>query len=227
MSEFASHETSYATVEEEPPELAGRNVISGVHLWASATAFFFIGFLFAYFYLRSLDNGGMWRPKHVDPPLALGTASTACLVLAAVVIRLGLAQQRQGHRSHWRREGAAGLALSLAALGLQVAAWATLGFGPSSGGYASVYMGWTAVLFVFVLGTTYWLETVLATAIRYRHVPEGEHPPAGHASGDPHRERHDIADPLSLVRPQLAAVSFYLQFMAAIAVVTWIVLYLV
>jgi hypothetical protein len=52
-------------------------------------------------------------------------------------------------------------------------------------------------------------------------------PPPGQASGDPHRMAPDIADPVSLVRPHLAAVCFYTEFLAAIAVVTWIVLYLV
>lgn len=227
MTEFASYDAEYGAVEHEPPELAGRNIRSGAHLWASATAFFFIGFLFAYFYLRSLNNGGMWRPKHVDPSLALGTVSTFCLVGAAAVVWLGLRQQRAGRRAEWRRSGGIGLVLCLAMLGLQIAEWATEGFGPTNGAYASVYVGWTGVLFIFVVGTAYWLETVLATAIRYRHLRPGEHPPAGHASGDPHREAHDIDDPLSLVEPQLAAISFYLQFMAGIAVITWIILYLV
>jgi len=227
MSELVSGRVGYEAVEHEPPELAGKNVISGAHLWASATSFFFIGFLFAFFYLRSLNNGGMWHPKHVSPSLALGTASMACLVAAAVAIRLGMKSQRSGHRSEWRREGAVGLALVVASLGLQIAEWATQGFGPTQGSYASVYCGWTAVLFVFVVGTGYWLETVFATAVRYRNIPEGGDPPPGHASGDPHREAHDVADPISLVRPQLTAVSFYLDFMALIAVITWIVLYLV
>src|SRR5690242_11329459 len=94
---FVSRETDYAAVEEERPELAGRNQITGAHLWASATAFFFIDFFFAYFYLRSLNNGGAWRPKGIDPPLALGTASTACFVAASVFIRHGQKQQMGGH----------------------------------------------------------------------------------------------------------------------------------
>ncbi len=159
----------------------------GTQLWASATGFFFIGFLFAYFYLRDLDNGGMWRPKHVDPSFGLGTASTAALVAAAVAVRFGLGNQRRGDRAQWRLEGILGLALLVASLGLQIAAWGRQDFGPTQGGYASVYIGWTGVLSVFVLGTIYWLETVLATAIRYRNIPEGGLPPAGHASGD--RER--------------------------------------
>ena len=45
----------------------GRNLSAAAHLLASATAFFFLAFVFAYFYLRSLNNGHLWRPKHVDP----------------------------------------------------------------------------------------------------------------------------------------------------------------
>jgi heme/copper-type cytochrome/quinol oxidase subunit 3 len=187
--------------------------------------FFFIAFFFAYFYLRSLNNGGMWRPKHVDPSLTLGTLFTACVVASAVLIWLALQDHRAGRRPAWRRKGAATLGLLLAALGLQIAEWSTQGFGPTDGGYASVYVGWTAFMFVFVFGTFYWLETVFATSIRYRKTTTGG-PPPGHASGDPHRERHDIFDPLSLVRAQLTALSFYTSFIAAIAVITWIVLYL-
>jgi len=138
MSGLVSDAAGYEAVEREPPELAGKNVMSGAHLWASATSFFFIGFLFAYFYLRSLNNGGMWHPKHVGPSLARGTASMACLVAAALAIRLGMKNQRSGHRSQWRREGAVGLALVVASLGLQIAEWATQGFGPTQGSYASV-----------------------------------------------------------------------------------------
>jgi heme/copper-type cytochrome/quinol oxidase subunit 3 len=225
MSDFVSEHPQYTLVEEEPPELSARNLVTGAHMWASATAFFFIDFLFAYFYLRSLNTGGMWRPKHVDPSLTLGTLSTASIVAAAVVVWLGLQDHRAGRRPQWRRKGAAGLALLVAAIAFQLAEWSTQGFGPTDGAYASVYVGWTAFLFLFLIGTIYWLETVLATSIRYRKIASGA-PPPGHASGDPHRTRHDIADPLSLVRPQLTAASFYTAFLAVIAVITWIVLYL-
>jgi heme/copper-type cytochrome/quinol oxidase subunit 3 len=227
VSDFVSEGASYAVVEGEPAEIASRNLITGTHLWASATAFLFIDFVFAYFYLRSVNNGGMWRPKHVDPSLTLGTISTACIVAAAVVVRLGLTDQRANRRPEWRLKGLIGLTLLAAALAFQVAEWATQGFGPTDGAYASVYIGWTAFLFLFLFGTIFWLETVVATAIRYRNVPIGGRPPPGHASGDPHRTAHDIADPISLVRPGLTAVSFYAQLLAAIAVITWIILYLV
>jgi hypothetical protein len=144
-----------------------------------------------------------------------------------VLVALGLRDQRAERRHEWRLKGMLALALLAGAIGLQIAAWAAQDFGPADGAFASVYVGWTAVLFVFLLGTMYWLETVVATAIRYRKTPIGGLPPAGHASGDPERMAHDIADPISLVRPQLTAVNFYLQLLAGITVLTWIILYLV
>jgi hypothetical protein len=51
--------------------------------------------------------------------------------------------------------------------------------------------------------------------------------PPGHASGDPDRMAPDIRNPVELNRAELAALSFYWTFLAGIAVVTWIVLYLV
>ena len=38
---------------------------------------------------------------------------------------------------------------------LQVIDWTTLGFGPESGGYASVFVGWTAFYSVITLGELY------------------------------------------------------------------------
>ena len=73
----------------------------------------------------------------------------------------------------------------------------------------------------------FWLETVLATSIRYRGWHAGERTiTPGEASGDPYREGHDIRDPISLVRAEIVALSFYWIFLAGIAVLAWIVLYL-
>ena len=88
--------------------------------------------------------------------------------------------------------------------------------------------GFGLLFLVFVLGTLFWLETVVATSIRYRGLSEGLRTVApGEASGDPHREAHDIRDPVSLVRAELGALSFYWTFLAGIGVLTWIVLYFV
>ena len=217
--------TGYEVVEEEPPELLGRNLVSAGYLLAGATAFFFISFVFAYFYLRSLNNAGMWKPKGVDASVGWGTAVVACYVLSALLVRLGLTDHRALRRRQWRIKGLVALLVGVVGLVLQVIAWTHQGFGPADGGFASVYFGWTAFLFLFVLGTLLWLEMTLATSLRYARTESGPSP--GHASGDPHRMAHDIRDPLSLVRAELVGLSFYWTFLAGIAVVSWIILYLV
>lgn len=215
----------YEVVEAEHPRILGRNLLSAAHLFASATAMLFLGFFFAYFYLRTLNSNGLWHPKHVEPSMTLGTLSTAAWVAGAIVLWLGVRDRRADKRTEWRWKGAIALALGLTGVVLQIVAWLVIGFGPADGGYASVYFGWTAFLVLFGVGSLFWLETTLATSIRYRKTLSGA-PPPGHASGDPHREAHDIADPLSLVPPMLEAVGFYWAYFAALVVIAWIVLYL-
>jgi heme/copper-type cytochrome/quinol oxidase subunit 3 len=224
MTELAAHSTDYGVVEGEPPEVMARNLRVASHLWSSATAFFFAAFLFAYFYLRSLDHASVWRPKHVDPSFTLGTLVALALVAAAVLLRLGLVDHRADRRPAWRLKGVVALVLLLAGVTLQIIEWSTQGFGPTDGPYASVYLGWTGLLTIFVVGLAFWVETTVATSIRYRNVsPDAL--PEGHASGDADRSEPDIANPLSLIRPELEAVSFYAAFLAGIGVVTWFILY--
>jgi heme/copper-type cytochrome/quinol oxidase subunit 3 len=225
VSDLAHPATEYGIVEGEPPELMGRNLNSAAHLLSSATAFFFLAFVFAYFYLRSLNNGHLWRPKHVTPSLTLGTLVMALTVASALLVRLGVLDHRAARRQQWRLKGSLALAAGLAAVVLQFVEWVSAGFGPADGGYASVYIGWTGFNVLFVLGTLFWLENLLATAIRYRRMPSGV-PAPGEASGDPGRLGHDIADPLSLVRPGLESLSFYWAFLASLGVLAWIALYL-
>jgi hypothetical protein len=150
------------------------------------------------------------------------------MVGSALLVWLGYADHRADRRSAWRVKGALALAVGVASLVLQVVAWTQQGFGPSDGGFASVYFGWTAFMFLFVLGTMFWLETVLATSIRYRGWSRGERTvPPGRGSGDLGRLGTDIRDPVSLIRAELGALSFYWTFLAGIGVLTWIVLYLV
>jgi heme/copper-type cytochrome/quinol oxidase subunit 3 len=223
---LAYDSAGYDVVEEEPPEILSRNLVSGSYLLAGATAFFFISFVFAYFYLRSLNNGSMWKPTGVDASIGWGTAVVVCYVLSAILVRLGLSDHRALKRRQWRQKGAVALGVGIVGLVLQGFAWTQQSFGPADGGFASVYFGWTAFLFLFVLGTMLWLEMTLATSLRYRKDETGA-PPPGHASGDSHRTAHDIRDPLSVVRAELTGLSFYWSFLAGIAVVTWIVLYLI
>jgi heme/copper-type cytochrome/quinol oxidase subunit 3 len=226
VTELAQHTTEYGVVESEPPEQLARNLNAAGHLLASATAFFFLAFVFAYFYLRSLNNAGLWHPKHVDPSQTLGALVMAAGVLTAVLVRWGLADHRAERRPAWRVKGAVALAFGIAAVVLQVVEWTTVGFGPADGGYASVFFGWTGFYVVFLVGALFWLETVLATSIRYGSVPVPAPFAPGEATGDADRPGRDIADPLSLVHAALDALSFYWGFLAGVGVLAWILLYL-
>ena len=224
--EWVREGSTYEIIEAEDPSCSARNLAPAAHLFASATAMLFLGFVFAYFYLRSLNSNGLWRPKHVDPSLTLGTLSTAAWVLGATVIWLGDRDRRADRRGAVADQGRAGARArprGRRAPGRRVA---RVGFGPADGGYASVYFGWTAFIVLFGVGALFWLETTLATSIRYRKTLTGS-PAPGEASGDPYRQAHDIEDPLSLVPPSLEAVTFYWVYFAALVVIAWIILYLV
>ncbi len=43
------------------------NLRLGARLFVAADAFVFLAFLFAYLYLRSLNQHGLWRPPHTSP----------------------------------------------------------------------------------------------------------------------------------------------------------------
>ncbi len=223
--EWVREGSKYEIVEAEDPQILSRNLESAAHLLASAAAMFFLAFVFAYFYLRSLNSNDLWRPKGVDPSLTVGTLATAAWVLGAAVLWLGLRDRRADRRSQWRVKGAVALALGLAGVVLQIVAWFTVGFGPTEGGYASVYFGWTGFLVLFGLGALYWLETTLAASIRYRKTLASS-PESGEASGDPYRTTDDIEDPLSLVLPSLEAVSFFWIYFAVLVAIAWVILYL-
>jgi heme/copper-type cytochrome/quinol oxidase subunit 3 len=156
-----------APIAEEPPEVGRRIVHLGSILFAAATAFFFIAFLFAFLYLRALNSNGLWgggKPHHhVHASLGLGIAILLCVLAGVAAVRAA-----QLAAARWLPAGAAALALGLAAIALQCVQWAILGFGPGDGGYASVYLGWTGFFTIFLLGAMYWLETILATAVRTR-----------------------------------------------------------
>jgi heme/copper-type cytochrome/quinol oxidase subunit 3 len=151
----------------EPPELERRIGHLGSILLAAATAFFFIAFLFAFVYLRALNSNGLWgagKPHHhVHASLGLGIAILVCVLVGVAAARGALLLP-----AFWLPAAGATLLLGLAAVALQCWQWAHLAFGPGDGGYASVYLGWTGFFTIFVFGAMYWLETIVASAVRTR-----------------------------------------------------------
>jgi heme/copper-type cytochrome/quinol oxidase subunit 3 len=198
-------------IPPEPPDVGARALSVASRLLAGASTFFFLAFVFAYFYLRSLNQEHLWHPRHVKPDQALGAAMIACVILSALLTMISGRQMKSGSRS-WLAPAIGGVALGLAAVGLQCVEYTVQHFGPTDGAYASVFCAWSALYLIAVLCTMYWLETQVATELRARRKPA---PKEG-----------DIEDADRLIAPGLDAVVFYWSFLAAIGVVTYVTLYL-
>src|SRR5947209_13033263 len=102
-------------IPPEPPDLAARSLTVASRLLAGGTTFFFLSFVFAYFYLRSINEEHMWRPAHthLDPSQGLGAAMVACIILSALATIAGGRAMKAGTRS-WTTFVGIGLVLGLA-----------------------------------------------------------------------------------------------------------------
>ena len=139
-------------IEPEGPETLGANISVGARLWASAVAFFFMAFVFAFFYLRALNTAHSFREPHVTPPIGWGVAILACVLGSSVIFTLGRTRLGDGTDSQWRLA-------SLAA---------------TDGGLASVFLGFTATFLLFWLGAVYWIETIWAQSLHGERAGESD-----------------------------------------------------
>jgi heme/copper-type cytochrome/quinol oxidase subunit 3 len=172
-----------------------------------AAAFFFVSFAFAYFYLRSLDVNKGWKIGSVHPSLGLGVAILVVLILSAALLQAAAVRPALTVSA-----GGAALALALGSIVLQVVEWTTLGFGPSSGAYASVFIGWTVFYVVLALACAYWIETQVATAWRRSRHGVGPTPA-------------EVLTDVEVVHAGLRACSFFWTFYVAVGAVAFVLLY--
>ncbi len=199
-------------IPPEPPDVGARALYIAGRLLAGASTFFFLAYLFAYFYLRSLNQNHMWHPGHVKAEQGYGAAIIVCvLISAALAIFAGRKMKAQSR--DWLGLATAALVLGLAAVALQCIEYTVQDFGPTNGAYASVFCAWTAFYAIAVLGTMYWLETQVATELRARRRP---------AKSD-----GDIKDPDRLIAPALDACVFWWSYLAALGAIAYVTLYLV
>lgn len=203
-------------IPPEPPDVGARALFIAGRLLAGASTFFFLAFIFAYFYLRSLNQNHQWHPGHVKADQGLGAAIIACILVSAALAIVAGRQMKAQSRS-WLGPAAAALVLGLAAVALQCVEYTVQHFGPTDGAYASVFCAWTAFYAIAVLATMYWLETQVATELRARRVPARE---LDEETGA------DIADPDRLIAPALDACVFFWSYLAGLGAVAYVVLYL-
>ncbi len=188
---------------------------TGSRLAIGGLAFLFGSFVFAYFYLRSLNSEGRWTGSgYVHPSLWMGTTIMLLAVLSAAVHYFYLQRIKAGHKSSWQVGALVTLGLGLAAVAMQVYQLVDLPFPPGSSGYSSVFVGFYPVFLVIQLAVLLWLEMLLA---RSRYIPAlsfVEQPPT-------------YADTYVVQRFQasLSAFSTVWSFMALMAILFWLLFY--
>ncbi len=198
---------THPQIELEPPEWQPRALRAGARGLCGAAAFFLIAFVFAYFYLRSQDPNKSWKIGAVNPSLGLGIVILLVLLASAVALRAAVARPELTVSA-----GGAAVGLALLSVLLQVIEWTTLGFGPASGGYASVFIGWTVFYAVLTVACAYWMETQVATAWRRRREGVAATPAA-------------VLSDTPVVTAGLEACSFFWTFFVVSGLVLFVLLY--
>src|SRR6478752_6355275 len=115
-------------------------------LFVAADAFLFLAFVFAYLYLRALDNNGMWNPHGQNPSGAMGLVVLVLVIAAAALAQVGAGRLASSGPA------VAALVVGLVATVLTASQVFRPGFSPShAGGLGSVFIGFTAVYLVHLL----------------------------------------------------------------------------
>lgn len=186
------------------------NIGVGARLFASAVAFVFVAFVFAFFYLRAVNSNGDWRPAHVKPLQGWGIAILLCTLAAAVIFDAARRTLADGLERNWRIGSGVALVLGVVVVAAQVVDYTAIHFKTAGGGYASVFWGWTLVFQIFWFGALYWIETLFAQSVR--------RPPASPREGTAGTE---------LLRPSADGCVVYLYLLALIQLIAYVLLYLV
>jgi heme/copper-type cytochrome/quinol oxidase subunit 3 len=142
---------------------------TGTRLAIGGLCFLFGSFVFAYFYLRSVNSSGRWMGSGYIPPSFLeGSFIMAAIVVSAAVHYTALQQLKAGHKRAWQIGALTALILGVGAVVLQIIELLDLPFWPGSSWFSSVFVGFYPVFLTVVLVAMIWLETLLA---RSRFIP--------------------------------------------------------
>jgi len=219
MADMAAESSTEAAVQAEDEafyhEASLNAAWTGSRLAIGGLTFLFGSFVFAYFYLRSIDSAARWHGSgYVRPSLWMGTTIMLLAVLSAGVHYFGLQRIKAGHKATWQIDSLVAMALGLAAVAMQIYQLATLPFPPGSSGYSSLFTGLYPVLLTTQLAVLIWLEILLA---RSRFIPAlsfVEQPPT-------------ITGTISVQRFQasLSAFSTVWNYLALIALLFWFLFY--
>jgi heme/copper-type cytochrome/quinol oxidase subunit 3 len=177
--------------------------------------FLFGTFVFAYFYLRSVNSSGRWMGSGYHPPsMIMGTVIMLAVLVSAGVHYAALQQIKAGNKRLWQIGGVIALVLGVGAVVLQILELLYLPFWPGSSGFSSVFTGFYPVFTVVLLAGMIWLETLLA---RSRFIPAisfVEQPPT-----------YTEAFAVQRFQASLSGFTTVWNFLAVMAILFWVLFY--
>src|ERR1700728_2295834 len=135
---------------------------TGSRLLIGSLSFGFGAFVFAFFYLKSLNSHGLWYPTGFKAPQAwVGIVVMLLVVVSALLQYLVLQRIKAGHKGVWLSGAWVALVLGLAAVGIEIWQLTALPFYPGAAGFASVFVGFWPVFLTVVFCAMVWLETLI------------------------------------------------------------------
>jgi heme/copper-type cytochrome/quinol oxidase subunit 3 len=177
----------------------------GGRLFIGMFTFLLASEAFAYFYLRSSNNGQLWRPGNQTAPTGIGWSIFVVVVVSVSIAIFGHSRLRKGNVLDWEVAGWTAVLGGLVATGLQIWQLTQLPFFPGSSGYASCFIGWAVMNIVMLLSGTYWMSAATA---------DGPDQLAATSSGQ-------------IFRANVAACTYFWGFMAAGSTLFWVMFYLI
>ncbi len=190
---------------------------TGVRLMIGVVTSGLGAFVFAFFYLRSVNSYGLWYPKGFSGPSAgLGVLIMALIVVSAAAASFGLTRLKAGRKQPWFSAALAALVLGVAAFAVLISELMSLSFQPGANAFASVFVGGSVTFAVLLLGALVWLEITVMSA---RHIPAisfVEQPPTFGEAAEVQR-----------FQASLSAFTLFWNYLAVVAVVLWVLFYLV
>ena len=189
---------------------------TGSRLAMGGLSFLFGAFVFAYFYLRSVNSHGRWHGAgFVQPSVAFGTVIIAIIVVSAIIHTAVLQRIKAGNKRTWQAGALAALVLGLAAVALMIIQLLFLPFWPGSSGYSSVFTGTYPVYLTVVLAVMVWLETLLMRSRALPAISFVEQAPT-----------FTEAFAVQRFQASLSAFTAVWNYMAVVGIVFWVLFYL-
>jgi hypothetical protein len=189
---------------------------TGARLAVGGLSFLFGAFVFAFFYLKSINSHNLFYTAASHPQSGIGVTVMILVVASAAVQTLALQRIKAGTKSVWLAGAVVALVLGLVAISLQLWQLASLPFWPGASGFASVFVGFQPVFVAVTFCIMVWLEILI---MRCRAIPEisfVEQPPT-------------YAEAFAVQRFQagLSAFTVVWNYVAVVGFIFWVFFYLV